>query len=547
MPHWGMVIDLDRCIGCYSCTVACHVENGTPPGIWYAPVYEQEVGTFPHVKRVFLPTLCMHCEDAPCMKACPSKAISRRADGIVLVDQDICCGTRACVAACPYGAMNIYGGEGGDFEGQLTPFEQSIEGKFQVGTVQKCTFCVHRIDQGIFMPACVESCPTKCRIFGDLDDPESAPSKLISNHNGFALRPEAGTSPSVRYVTPSLRSGQPLSDRRDISNGKASQLQVAEPTVQAKPSSESQQHSGNDFTGRLQVEAKPQNVRGLTVSIWYVFIGLAGGLYLNRFLFGIDMGQILGLPLANVLGIILLGISGLILIMDLGKPFRFLAVLRNVGSSWISLGAIADFVFIFLGVLLLLPYLTIGGQQPLAGVLWVSGGGLESILTWIVGAAALFIILYPGLELAASRSIPFWGTILIPLQFLGSALAGAAGLAWVVSWLVNSLPPSQVTAVVALVSALATLVFSFVHVQSARSQRGAARMSADKIMKGSLAPYFLWGNLVLGLMVPGLILALHLANALPSGFLALAGVLLLAGNFLAKYTVLKAGYYASLL
>src|ERR1019366_6955159 len=197
-----------------------------------------------------------------------------------------------------------------------------------------------------------------------------------------------------------------------------------------------------------------------------------------------------GLPLANVLGIILLSISGLILIMDLGKPFRFLAVLRNVGSSWISLGAMADFVFIFLGALLLLPYLTIGGQQPLAGVLWAPGGGLESILTWVVGAVALFIILYPGLELASSRSIPFWSTILIPLQCLGSAVAGAAGVAWVVSWLVSSLAPSHVTAVVALVSALATLVFSFIHVQSARSQRGAARMSADKIIKGSLAPYF---------------------------------------------------------
>ncbi len=548
MPHWGMVIDLDRCIGCYACTVACHVENGSPPGIWYAPVYEQEVGTFPHVKRVFLPTLCMHCEDAPCMKACPSKAISRREDGIVLVDQDICCGTRACVTACPYGAMNFYGGESGDFDGQLTPYEQSLQGKYQVGTVQKCTFCVHRIDQGIFMPACVESCPTRCRTFGDLDDPESAPSKLIRKHNGFALRPEAGTSPSVRYVTPSLRSDQPLSDRRDISSRKALQQQAAGSAVQAGHSSETQAHSGNDFTKRLQVEAKPQNVRGFTVSLWYLFTGLAGGLYLNRLLFGIDMGQVLGLSLAHVLGIVLLGLSGLILIMDLGKPFRFLAVLRNVRSSWISLGAIADFVFVIFGCLLLLPSLTIGGQQPLAGMLWASGGsGWEPVLTWVVGAAALFIILYPGLELAASRSIPFWRTILVPLQFLGSALASAAGAAWVVSWLTNSPAPPRITAVVALVSLLATLLFSFIHIQSARSQQGAALMSADKVVRGTLAPYFLWGNLVFGLMMPGLILALHLAHALPGGVLVLAGVLLLAGNVLAKYSVLKAGYYASLL
>ena len=160
--------------------------------------------------------------------------------------------------------------------------------------------------------------------------------------------------------------------------------------------------SGNDFTRRLQVEAKPQNTRGLTVSLWYVFIGLAGGLYLNRLLFGIDVGQILGLPLANVLGLILLGISGVILILDLGKPYRFAGVHRNVQYSWISRGAIADFIFVVLGGLLLLPYLTIGDQQPLAGLLWAHGSGLELILTWVVAAAALFIIVYPGLELSSS-------------------------------------------------------------------------------------------------------------------------------------------------
>lgn len=541
MPHWGMVIDLDRCIGCYACTVACHVENGSPPGIWYAPVYEREIGVFPHVKRLFLPTLCMHCEDPACMKACPSKAISRRADGIVLVDQDVCCGTRACVAACPYGAMHYYEEGEGDFGRELTPFEQLVHGKFQAGTVQKCTFCVHRIDQGILTPACVESCPTACRVFGDLDDPSSAPSKLISNHNGFALRPEAGTSPSVRYVTPALRSGQPLSDRREISGASTS--------VGERPGSsgEPQMRSGNDFTRRLQVEAKPQGLRGVAVGIWYAFIGLAGGLYLNALLFGAEIGRVLGLPLAQVLGIALLAISGLILIMDLGKPFRFFSATRNIGSSWISRGAIADFVFLIVGGALILSHLAIGGRSPLAGMLWTPDGAFERLLAWLVGAAALFMIVYPGLELSVSRSVPFWGTILVPLQFLGSALASAAGVAWVASWLLDGQSPPSVLAVVALASAAATLVLSVVHVQSAQSQQGAARISAQELVGGALAPCFVWGNLVLGLVVPGLIIALQLAHVLPSGSLVIAGVLLILGNFLAKHAVLKAGYYAPLL
>lgn len=200
MPRWGMVLDLARCIGCYSCTVACHVEHGAPAGIWYAPVYEKEVGTYPQVRRLFLPTLCMHCVEPPCVQACPSGALSQRPDGIVLVDQEVCCGSRACMAACPYGALHFYDGRQAEFEAGLTPFEQRFQGKFQPGTVQKCTLCAHRLDQGILQPACVETCPTECRVFGDLDDPESAPSKLLATRKGFALRPEAGTGPSVRYV-----------------------------------------------------------------------------------------------------------------------------------------------------------------------------------------------------------------------------------------------------------------------------------------------------------------------------------------------------------
>lgn len=201
MPRWGMVLDLSRCVGCYACTVACKVENGTPPGVWYAPVYEKEVGTYPAVKRIFLPTLCNHCKEAPCMKACPTGAIHKREDGIVLVDQEKCCGSRACVAACPYGALSFVEEIRGEFGYELTPFEQALYSKnHHSGTVEKCTFCAHRIDQEIYEPACVQTCPTHCRIFGDLDDPHSEVSSLIRERNGAQPRPEAGTDPSVYYL-----------------------------------------------------------------------------------------------------------------------------------------------------------------------------------------------------------------------------------------------------------------------------------------------------------------------------------------------------------
>ena len=199
MKRWGMVIDLARCVGCYACTVACKEENGTAAGVWWAPVYEKEVGTYPTGKRMFLPTLCCHCKDAPCLKACPTGAITKREDGIVLIDEDTCCGTRACVAACPYGAITFVERAQGEFGKELTPHEKATM-KMKSGVAQKCTFNVHRIDEANYEPACVQTCPTKCRIFGDLNDPESEVSTLIRNRNGQQPRAELGTDPSVWYL-----------------------------------------------------------------------------------------------------------------------------------------------------------------------------------------------------------------------------------------------------------------------------------------------------------------------------------------------------------
>lgn len=200
MPRWGMVIDLTRCVGCYACSVACKVENGTPPGVWFSPVFEKEVGKYPTVRRLFVPTLCNHCRDAPCVTACPTGALRQREDGIVEVDSQRCCGSRACMNACPYGALHFFHGDQQDFAQGGTPFGDRAYAQAEPGTVMKCTFCSHRIDRDVFRPACVETCPTGCRYFGDLDDPRSEVSQLVREKNGFPLRPEAETQPCVMYL-----------------------------------------------------------------------------------------------------------------------------------------------------------------------------------------------------------------------------------------------------------------------------------------------------------------------------------------------------------
>ncbi|HXH96110.1 MAG TPA: 4Fe-4S dicluster domain-containing protein [Gaiellaceae bacterium] len=201
MTRWGMVIDLDRCVGCNACTLACKIENGTPPDHYWARVYTEETGTFPNVTTTYVPALCNHCADAPCVTVCPTGASHQRDDGIVLVDQDTCIGCRACMMACPY-SNRFYLRKGvleTGYHGERTPFEDAKWAAFTEGTVTKCTFCAHRVDGGL-EPACVITCPTDARIFGDLDDPDSRPSRLIRDHDGQQPLPEMGTNPSVYYV-----------------------------------------------------------------------------------------------------------------------------------------------------------------------------------------------------------------------------------------------------------------------------------------------------------------------------------------------------------
>jgi len=201
MTRWGMVLDLARCIGCNACTVACKIENGTPPDAYWARVYTEETGTYPDTKTTYVPALCNHCEDAPCVTVCPTKASYKRDDGIVMIDQNLCIGCRACMMACPY-SNRFYLRKGvleTGYHGERTDFEELKWALFQEGTVNKCTFCAHRVDEGL-EPACVITCPTDARIFGDLADEDSNVSVLIRERNGRQPSPELGTNPSVYYV-----------------------------------------------------------------------------------------------------------------------------------------------------------------------------------------------------------------------------------------------------------------------------------------------------------------------------------------------------------
>ena len=198
--RYGMVIDLKRCIGCSGCQIFCKSENATPPGILWSRVLFYESGSYPNVKKIHLPLLCMHCAEPACIGTCPTGATAKRPDGIVTVDQEKCMGCRSCVVACPYRARTFRGKKSEYFPGQgLTPYEKIGYQKHPIGVVEKCDFCLSRIQEGL-KPACVTGCMAKARYFGDLDDSEGEVSRMIRDYRGFQIYPELGTDPSVYYI-----------------------------------------------------------------------------------------------------------------------------------------------------------------------------------------------------------------------------------------------------------------------------------------------------------------------------------------------------------
>ena len=218
--RWGMVINLSKCVRCHGCIAACRVEHFLPAKITWPRLIAWEQATQEGVEVTTYPVRCNQCKEAPCVEVCPSGATTKRPDGIVQVDQDKCVGCRYCVIACPYQNRTFLSKnkDTGYFPGYpKTAFEKKGMKIFphQVGTTEKCNFCMERIDAGLAKglkpgvdreatPACVNTCQARAMTFGDMEDPQSEVSKLIKNKAGFQLHSEYGTDPSVYYIDPGV-------------------------------------------------------------------------------------------------------------------------------------------------------------------------------------------------------------------------------------------------------------------------------------------------------------------------------------------------------
>lgn len=247
--RFGMVIDLQRCVGCGACAFACKAENNTRArgdgqSFNWADFVMKTEGTFPNVTHWVMPVLCNHCSNAPCVEVCPTepKAMFKTPEGITLHDSEQCIGCRRCQRACPYSSRELgaesldgtaysvisFNPDGKPVQplwadttaliagctstpadvvktlGVATPtlnaFTEGDEKNVRPeGVVEKCTFCYHRTLNGL-QPACVEVCPSKARIFGDQDDPKSEIAQVLKAHKSFRLQEEKGTKPNVHYI-----------------------------------------------------------------------------------------------------------------------------------------------------------------------------------------------------------------------------------------------------------------------------------------------------------------------------------------------------------
>jgi len=214
--RWSMIVDLKKCAGCTACAVACKVENHTPPGVTYLLVMEEEVGTYPDVRRRFVFKPCMQCTKSSCTRVCPTKATYHRRDGIVAIDYDKCIGCRYCIQACPYGSRAFDYGH--NYHQELTPYETQPSPEYgenrsrrpqksPIGNVRKCTFCIHRVAKGLG-PACAETCIGQAIHFGDLNNPEARCmvhgeklQELLATRHHMRLKEELGNEPAVYYLT----------------------------------------------------------------------------------------------------------------------------------------------------------------------------------------------------------------------------------------------------------------------------------------------------------------------------------------------------------
>lgn len=499
--QWAKVIDNTRCIGCHACTTACKSENLVPLSVTRTYVKHVDIGVFPQTRRAHQVTRCNQCEHAPCVTACPTTAMFKRADGIVDFDKSICIGCKACMAACPYDAIFI------------NPEDHSAE---------KCNFCAHRIDVGL-EPACVVVCPTQAILIGDMNDSDSYVAQIVNREAVSVRRPEKETLPKLFYKGAHQATLDPLAARRpggDLFMW-SEQQEDSTHVVSGNPN-----YNNTSAAALLSYDVAHSIPWDWKVSLYTWTKGIAAGAYLVPLLlvlFGFLRSEsLIWIWVAPILAGLFLAITGGLLLLDLEHPERFhLIFTRPQWRSWLVRGA-----FIIAGYTLVLALHFIAS--------WLGAFWLHRWLLVIGLPLSIMTAVYTAYLFAQAKARDMWQSSLLPPHLLIQALL--VGSAALLPFAVRFEPETRLDPGVTVPLIWILAITSLVHVLmiwgevSLTHVTAHARLAVWEMVRGRYKSDFWLGLIlsILGGLLPWLALTGYVSTSLGVGGapMALIGLML---------------------
>ncbi|PVZ06376.1 4Fe-4S dicluster domain-containing protein [Actinomycetospora cinnamomea] len=485
--RYGFAIDQTTCIGCHACTVACKTEHQVPVGQFRTWVKYVDQGTFPNSTRDFGVMRCNHCTDAPCVTICPTQALFQRDDGIIDFDRDRCIGCKSCMQGCPYDAIYI---------------------DEETHTAAKCNFCAHRIDDDL-EPACVVVCPTHSIWVGDLDDPSSGISRLVSSRPTQVRSPEQNTGPNVFYLGAERAVLDPLAapadsgyiySRPDRHRADVARDMATDPVTKAR-------------TTLNTAHPRPWGWR-VTTYLWAK--GVGGGAVLLAalaLLLGVDLGVLTTL-VAPALGVLGTAVTGGLLVWDLKRPDRFWYILtKSNPRSWLVLGAYA-----------LAAFAAVSGVWLLYGIALETGLLAASPVVWTVLAVlgiptGLMVAGYTAFLFGQAEGRDLWQSPLLFWHLVVQAVMVGAGALAVAALVAGTDAAGAALIVRALVVATVVHVAMLLVEYLGRHATRAAATAAHLVTHGRYARLFWTAGVALALLA-----ALVALPAWGGGMLALAAL-----------------------
>ena len=505
MANYGFAIDLRKCIGCHACTIACKAEHEIPVGVNRCWVKTVEQGSFPDTRRLFFPVLCNQCTDAPCVRICPTSALFKRRDGIVDLHGDSCIGCRACMEACPYDQLFI------------DP---------NTHTAEKCNFCANRVENQL-LPACVIVCPTECRIFGDLDDPSSAVSRIVQ-HEAFDVRkPEKGTGPKIFYLGADESVIQPEAAARP--------LYFKEGQVHLRPVGAPDEDPLSPGDPRVDYDTPHRKPWGIDMVLYLFMKAVATGVMLIAALLWIlgDRTTLVAVT-APLISVVFITLTTIVLIVDLERPERFYYILTR--SNWRS--------WLVWGTWFLAAHGAISGVWLVSG--WMGWTRVIDVLAIPAVPVALLATSYTGYLFAQGRGRDLWqGRHAAALDLVAqSGIAGAATLVITVV-VFHGGGASEIAGPVvfyvfpvSVLAHLAILVFENLVMLSPTRHHELAILT---IRRGPYARLFWGGAIAAGCVFPLAVAAGLVVGVISAGLVVTASVLALAGSAAWDYIWVEAG------